>query len=269
MFPFISIYHHTYSTFFFMIAVAIALAAVYSLFQAWRHGLSVGHTLALSCIAAIFGLVGMRIFHVLVEAPLYYWQHPESIFHIYSGGFVSWGAMIGVVLAAAGYFKVMKLSAWRYLDVFALGFPIIHFFVRLGCLGAGCCFGKATTFPIYLVFADPASVAAKYYPGMPLHAVQIYSMLNAVLLFIIVHWIDKKARFDGQVFLSFAILYSLARIAEEFLRGDVDRGVYLQGILSTGQVMSALLMIAAALLYRYRRLEAQAAVSVNQTSVPL
>lgn len=251
MFPVLRIGPWTFSAFFFFIALGIMSGALYILWQARRRGLPLRHVLAIEFLAAMLGLIGMRLFHVLVEAPNFYWQHPASIFHWSNGGFASWGAMLGVLVAFLLYVRVKRLPAWEILDTFALGFPVIYFFVRLGCLGAGCCFGAPTEFPIALVFTDPRAVAAKYYPGFMIHATQLYSMLAAIILFGIVHITAWKRRFPGQVILMFLISYGIARFSIEFWRGDSDRGVYF-GVISTGQVMSLLFIAVAALLYGQR-----------------
>ncbi len=243
MFPIIAIGAHRFSAFFFMIAVAIFIAALYILFQAKRRGLCLRHVAGISILAIATGLVGMRVFHVLVEAPRYYWEHPAQAFHLSGGGFVSWGAVLGVLAATLFYAKIAGLPLWRYLDTFALGFPIILFLVRIGCLGAGCCYGKPVDhFPLSVVFTDPRSVAAHYYPGFPLHATQLYAMLNALVLFVLLHLVARRQRFEGQVFALFAIGYGLLRATlEEGFRADFDRGIY-GGLISTGQIMGILLV---------------------------
>jgi len=220
-----------------MIAVAIMTSAIYVIWQAHRRHLYIWHMIATCVIASLSGLIGMRVFHILVEAPTYYLEHPSSVWNISNGGFVSWGAIIGLLVGTIAYLKIFKLSIRNYWDTLALGFPIIFFFVRIGCLGTGCCYGKPTDLPIYVVFTDISTPAAQIYPGIAIHAVQLYSIIHSIIMFILLVIIARKQTFRGQIVCSFLILYGIFRFIEELFRGDIARGVYFNFI-STGIIMS-------------------------------
>ena len=237
-----------------MIALGISMASFYILWQAYRQKLSMGHMAAMLLLASLAGLLGMRVFHIVIEAPGYYVSHPGAILNIGGGGYVSWGAMVGAATAAMVYLRRFRLPAWRYLDAIALGLPIVFFFVRLGCLGAGCCYDTVADWPIYLVFPTPAPPAGSTYPGFPLHAVQLYSMMNALFLFVALHLAARRQKRPGTLILWFVIGYGLLRLGEELLRGDLGRGVYF-GWLSTGDIMSLFLIGSGLIVYR-RRLKA-------------
>ena len=60
-------------------------------------------------------------------------------------------------------------------DVFAPGIALGHVVGRLGCLFAGCCFGKPTNVPWAITFTDPFARANVGTPlGVPLHPTQLY-----------------------------------------------------------------------------------------------
>ena len=127
--------------------------------------------------------------------------------------------------------------------------PIVVFFVRVGCLLAGCCYGKPTDFWLHLTFTNPLSDAGSKFQGIPLHATQIYDMLNAVVIFIILHILARRRKFRGQITLSFLMLYAVGRGLIEFLRGDDDRGVYFGGAISTAQVTGIIIFSVCFVLY--------------------
>jgi phosphatidylglycerol---prolipoprotein diacylglyceryl transferase len=254
MYPFLIRHgNFTIPTFSFMLMMASLAATFYLYYRAPGKKLSQTAVLDLGIIGTIAGVVGSRLFHVLVEEPRYYWEHPTHIYQIWRGGFVSYGAIILIGISFYIYMRSRKLDALKYLDFMALSFPIVIFFVRVGCLGAGCCYGKPTHFFIHLVFHNPSSDAGYKYPGIPLHATQVYGMLNAIFLFIALHWLDKRKTFDGQIVWSFVMLYGFTRGLQEFLRGDVERGVYFNGMISTAQIMGILGIIFGAFMYRYCR----------------
>lgn len=240
-------------SFFFMIMIA-ALASTYVAVKfAKKEGLSEVAILDMAIVAVICSIIGSRVFHVLVEAPDYYLEDPIRVFYFWQGGFVSLGAFIGTVIGWIVYFKYKKLDARRYLDIGALIAPIIIFFVRAGCLFTGCCYGKPTTFPFSITYTDPASTAFIYYPNTPLHATQVYNMMNAVIMFGVLYLVYKKRQFYGQVLAVFLIYYGVTRFLVEFLRGDTDRGVYFGGAVSTGQIVMACAMLIGLILYIFFR----------------
>lgn len=241
-------------SFFFMIMVAALAATFVAVKFAKKEGLSEVAVLDMAIIAVIASILGSRIFHILVEAPSYYWEDPIRVFYFWQGGFVSLGAFLGSIIGWLLYYRYKKLETLRYLDIGALVAPILIFFVRVGCLCTGCCYGKPTTFPFALTFTDPGSTAYYYHPNIALHATQIYNMMNAIVMFGVLYLVYKKRKFVGQVAASFLIYYGITRFMIEFLRGDEDRGIYFGGAVSTGQVvMSATLIIGIILYILFRR----------------
>ena len=226
-------------TFFFMVMLGVLSATFYLYFRAPKLGFSQVAVLDVGIVGAIFGVLGARIFHVFFEAFWFYKQNPMHFFEFWRGGFVSFGAYIGGTLAVLIYLRVRKLPILKYADFVALSIPFLIFFIRVGCLGAGCCYGKPTHFFFHLTFTDPNSSAGSVYPGVPLYPTQILDMLNAVFIFVVLHWRYNRKKFDGEILIWLFLLYGSIRSMIEILRGDTDRGVYMNGMISTGQITSA------------------------------
>ncbi len=239
-------------SFFFLIMVAALAAALFLFFMSKRRGLQPDVALDLGIIGVLSGVIGARIFHILVEAPSYYWEKPMRVFEFWRGGFVSWGGLIAVWISFLIYFRLKKLPVLIYFDSFATGAPIIKFIVRVACLLTGCCYGHPTDLPWAIAFTNPLSTAYYYFPNKLLHPTQIYSMIHAALLFVLVNWFysRRKGR-PGQTACVLAMGWSLPRAFIEFFRGDADRGVYLGGLFSTGQIMGLIVFSAALATYYY------------------
>jgi phosphatidylglycerol:prolipoprotein diacylglycerol transferase len=78
-----------------------------------------------------------------------------------------------------------------------------------------------------------------------------------LLVFVFLWWLHKRKRFDGQVLLVYALLYSIIRFAIEFVRddprGDILGLTTLTG-LSTSQMISLVIgVIALVLLIKRNR----------------
>lgn len=236
----------------FMIMIGVLVATWLGLKILKSRGLHIIYGIDMAISGIAFGFLGGRIAHVLVEAPSYYWESPVRFFYFWQGGFVSWGAYIGVLLSWYFYLRWRKQPVWAYFDIASLSFPLAMFFGRGGCLLAGCCFGKPTDFFIHLTFTNPASTAYSVYPNISLHATQIYLMANVLLIQLALWWISRKYwRFQGELFSIMMILYPVGRIGIEFLRGDVDRGVYFGGAISAGQLAMIPFLIAGIYSYFY------------------
>ncbi len=235
--------------FFFMTMLGVLACTFYAYFRAPKHGFSQVAILDMGIIGAICGILGARLFHVFFEYPWFYLEDPLRFFEFWRGGFVSFGAYIGGALSLMLYLKIRKLPILKYGDFAVLGVPFLIIFIRLGCLGAGCCYGKPTEFIFHLIFDHPASDAGSKFAGQTLHATQIYDLLNGVFIFAVLNLRYAKRKFDGEIVLLLFMLYSLIRGVIEFLRGDADRGVYLDGTLSTGQITGALIFVFCLVLY--------------------
>lgn len=243
--------------FFFMIMIATFAATYAAVKFAEKDKLSVVVVLDLAIIAVIASMLGSRIFHILVEAPDYYGVYPWNpalfvrVFYFWQGGFVSLGAFLATIGSWIAYLRLRKQPLLPYFDIMARVCPIIIFFVRLGCLCAGCCYGRPTDFIIHLIFSDPRSIAYHFFPMIPLHASQPYFMANAIVMFFVVRWAHSRREFYGQSLSVFLMYEGLSRFCLEFLRGDADRGVYFNGMVSTGQLVMAGFFVAGLLMYRW------------------
>jgi phosphatidylglycerol:prolipoprotein diacylglycerol transferase len=121
---------------------------------------------------------------------------------------------------------------------------------RLGCFAAGCCFGKPATVAWAVTFRDLYAARAVGTPiDTPLHPTQLYESFATFLIFLALLAIAKRKTFDGQVALSYVLLYSVARFLIEFFRGDVARGSVFGGALSTSQFLAILLVLGALALW--------------------
>lgn len=205
------------------------------------------------------GMVGgARLFFILQNNPIDFLSHPHRIIAVYEGGFVFYGGMILGLLALYIFSHIRKVSFLRLLDLLAPGVAIGHVLGRIGCLMAGCCYGKLCDLPWAVTFTHPSSLAPK---GIPLHPVQLYEALGEAAIFcvLITLFLRHYFRGRGQLALTYLMLYSVLRFGVEFYRGDVQRGyVTLWGmipeeLLSTSQFISAIIFVLSLVIWIYLR----------------
>ena len=171
----------------------------------------------------------------------------------WAGGLTYYGGFLGSSVGAFFLLRRDRFPFWKAADMAGFAVPLGLAFGRMGCLLAGCCFGRETDLPWAIVF-PPGSAASEAewkahtlarmsLPSHPLHPTQIYesaaSLAIAALAFYVVM---PRKRYDGQVFVFFVAAYAAARFVLETFRDD-DRGGLVG--LSTSQWIGVLLIVAA------------------------
>lgn len=246
-------------TYFTCLMVGFALATFVLRREALREGLAVRLVMDLALWALPTVLIGARLGHIVLVAPGLYWQHPLEALQIANGGFVFYGGLIAGGVLVLRFSQHHRISAWVLGDVFAPATAFGLAFGRLGCLGGGCCFGRPAEWPTGI--AVPWAI--RYYrrsQGVPdawlgtaLHPAPLYASLFALALFVVLCRIRARQRVPGETMLAFFGLYGLGRIGLEATRGDLQRGLYLGGWVSTSQIIAGVTSVIALTWWARRR----------------
>ena len=191
----------------------------------------------------------------------HYLDHPADIFKLWNG-LAFYGGFLLALPVGLWMIRRKKLPVAKVADIFALGVALGLVFGRMGCFMAGCCHGLPTDLPLGVTFFEPACLARPL--GVPLHPTQLYSSGLALLLFGLL-WLQKRRwkRFDGQVVLSFILLYSAGRFLIEFVRGD-NRGEFFGGALSSSQLIALPLVVISLVLLIWLARRARLAAAVDE-----
>ena len=227
-----------------MVATAFIVSLTYLVRNSRKNDRDPNLILDLAYYVLIAGILGSRLFYVAVNYK-YYLSNPLAILKIWEGGLVFYGALIGSFLTFLWYVHRHALDFWGLADFLVPAVPLGHVFGRLGCFFAGCCYGKpAPELPWAITFHDSASLAPK---DIPLHPSQLYSSLGAFVIFVLLVFISRTKKFDGQVFISYLLLYPIARIVEEQFRGDFERKFlplsWAPQLISTGILTSIIIFV--------------------------
>jgi len=177
-------------------------------------------------------VVGGRLGFVIQELS-YYQRHPWEAIMVWKGGMVFYGGLLVAVGIFAWFCHRHHLSFWGMADLLAPPVALGHAMGRLGCLFAGCCYGKPTSLPWGVTFTNPQSLAPL---GISLHPTQLYESLLEFANFLPLNRLEGKPK--GRVALLYGLLYGVERFGLEFLRGDPRPHVW---GLSLPQVLSAVL----------------------------
>jgi len=226
---------HAYGLF---IAVGFLLGIGLALKEARRQGLPGERLLDLALYIIISAIIGSRLFYAIIHYPQYL-QDPLSIFKIWEGGLVFFGGLILSFMVGGWYIKKAGLPFWETADLLAPSLALGQVFGRLGCLAAGCCYGRPTQVPWAVTFSHPECLAPT---GIALHPTQLYESGAALVLFFLLILLRRKKFFAGQVMVAYLFFSGWARWLVEFFRGDY-RGNLLGGGWSDTQYLSGLIIL--------------------------
>jgi phosphatidylglycerol:prolipoprotein diacylglycerol transferase len=153
---------------------------------------------------------------------------------------VFYGGLLLSVAVAFWYMNKHRMPFWTTCDVFAPAIALGHVTGRLGCMAAGCCYGKPTDVPWAIIFTNPLAAANVGTPlNIPLHPTQLYEAGAELLILVVLLATEKRWRpFAGRTFWLYMLLYAITRYIIEFYRGD-PRGMVLG--MSTSQFISLIL----------------------------
>jgi phosphatidylglycerol---prolipoprotein diacylglyceryl transferase len=229
--------------------VALAFLASLYLARAAARLRKIGESflLDLAALLVITGLLGARIFYILLNLS-YFRDHPAESFKVWEGGLVFYGGFLVAGVVGVIFTRYKGYAVSDVADAVAPSLALGHAIGRLGCFFAGCCYGKPATLPWAVQFKDPASLAPL---GIALHPVQIYESLGSFLIaaFLWQRLIQKKET-HGDVFWLYVLLYGFLRFFVEVFRGD-ERGFILGG-LSPSQLIALLAILVAGSIFLVR-----------------
>jgi len=229
----------------FLIATGAVLGIIYTAKEAKKHyGLKFDDANSLFILLLLAGIIGGKVFFFF-ENPSYYLNHPKQLFS--GGGFVFYGSLLFTIPVMYFFFKAHRLPFRGMLDIMAITTCIVHVLGRMGCYMAGCCHGLPYDGMLSVTFSDPNSLAHPL--NTPLHPTQLYSVTLILIILVILFRIKKRKAFDGQIFISYLILYASGRIVIEIFRGDIKRGFIIEDILSHSQFISLIIISIAIYIY--------------------
>ena len=181
------------------------------------------------------GIIGARIYHVLLELP-YYLENPLSTFKIWQGGLAIHGGIIAGGIIIYLFSKKNKINFWLITSFLVPGLALAQAMGRWGNYFNGELFGLPTDKP----WGIPISVAnrpAEYINFEYFHPTFLYESLGNLSIFFVliaIHILviknkkQNKIIFYQLISIGYLILYSILRFSLEFVR--IDRTPELLGL---------------------------------------
>lgn len=232
-----------------MIAIGVLVALIVSDNRAKKRGLNGDIVYGMVLWTVVLGFASAKVLFILTDLKNFI-ANPVSF--LKGSGFVVFGGIIGGIITIWCYCKIKKVSVIDYLDLVVVGVALAQGFGRIGCLLAGCCYGRPTDSFIGITFthSDFAPNNIKLLPTQIM--MSIGDFIIAGLLLLIVGKLEKKLQKEqgldtlpksvgGRLVLIYLGLYSIGRFFIEFFRNDYRGNI---GFLSTSQFIGILMLVA-------------------------
>lgn len=239
-----------------VIALGLLLAGIYCSHRSKRAGLTEDDILDGILWIAPFAVLCARAYYCVFSWSEYA-ENPISVLYIWNGGLAIYGAVIGAFIGVMVYCKIKKCSLPALLDLVVMGFLIGQLVGRWGNFFNREAFGAATEGFTRMGLYNTVTGVTEYY-----HPTFLYESGWNLIGFVILHFLSKKKKYDGEIALGYCAWYGLGRTMIEGLRMD---SLY-WGPFRVSQVLAAVSCIAATavLLVQHFRPHDPAKLAVNR-----
>lgn len=200
----------------FIIAAGFLLAVTYAMRHCEKFGINKDNLIDMLLIVTPVAIIGARLYYVVFNFEAFrgdFW----SVFKIWEGGIAIYGAVIFGAIAAYIYCKAAKVSVGDMFDLAVLGLLIGQFIGRWGNFVNGEAYGE-------VVKNLPWGMTVQSWQhstlGKMVHPIFLYESLLNFVGFIILHFVSKKRRFRGEIFLLYVAWYGIGRGLIESVRGE-------------------------------------------------
>lgn len=207
----------------------------------------------------IGGIIGARVWHILTPSPstgvtaAWYLSHPLDALAVWKGGLGIPGAVIGGLIALYFYSRRTGVNFAEWTDIGAPGLALGQAIGRWGNFINQELYGAPTDLP-WRIFIAPEKRLTGYLNVEYYHPLFLYeSLWNLMNLFLLI-WISRRfagSLKNGDIFLTYLVVYPLGRFLLDFLRLDAS----LVGGLNINQTVMAVVVVCAgaALYLRHRK----------------
>ena len=197
-----------------LIAFGLVLALVYAWKRSKQFGVRQDDLTDGVLWVAPFAVLCARAYYCAFEWDQFA-ANPISVFYIWNGGLAIYGGVIGAVVGVIVFCRIRKIKVGAVLDLVALGFLIGQCIGRWGNFFNREAFGSETDWFLRMGLLDSATKKTTFH-----HPTFLYESVWNLVGFVLLHFLSKKRKYDGQIALGYVAWYGLGRTFIEGLRTD-------------------------------------------------
>ena len=197
-----------------VIALGLMLAVIYACRRSKQFGLKAEDLTDGVLFIVPFAVLCARLYYCIFA-----WDNYKDdlirILYIWEGGSAIYGGVIGAAIGIVVFSLVKKIRVGAVLDITALGFLIGQSIGRWGNFFNREAFGAETNSILRMGLLNKYTQSVTYY-----HPTFLYESVWNAIGFVLLHFLSKKRKYDGQVALLYVAWYGLGRTFIEGLRVD-------------------------------------------------
>ena len=197
-----------------IIACGLVLAVLYCMNRSKEFGIQEDDILDGVLWVTPFAICCARAYYCIFA-----WQEyaadPISVLYIWNGGLAIYGGVIGALIGVSVLCKLKKIKLPAMLDLVLLGFLIGQSIGRWGNFMNREAFGAPTDSFLRMGLYNTLTGQTEYY-----HPTFLYESVWNLCGFVLLHFLSKRRKYDGQIALCYAAWYGLGRCIIEGLRMD-------------------------------------------------
>ena len=197
-----------------IIACGLVLAVLYCMNRSKEFGIQEDDILDGVLWVTPFSICCARAYYCIF-AWHEYAADPISVLYIWNGGLAIYGGVIGALIGVTVLCKLKKIKLPAMLDLVLLGFLIGQSIGRWGNFMNREAFGAPTDSFLRMGLYNTLTGQTEYY-----HPTFLYESVWNLCGFVLLHFLSKRRKYDGQIALCYAAWYGLGRCIIEGLRMD-------------------------------------------------
>ena len=197
-----------------IIACGLILAVLYGCKRSREFGIKEDDLVDGVLWVTPFAILCARLYYCAFSWD-YYGQHLNELLHIWEGGLAIYGGVLGALVGVTVFCLIKKIKVAALLDVVLLGFLIGQSIGRWGNFMNREAFGAETISFLRMGLLNSSTGIVSF-----VHPTFLYESAWNALGFVILHFLSKRRKYDGQIALGYAAWYGLGRAFIEGLRTD-------------------------------------------------
>ena len=215
---------HSYGV---LVAIGFLIGIILAVREARRAGEDPERILDLAFWLLITAMIGARLLYVGLHWSEYagdlsnHWTK-WKVFRLWEGGLLFYGGFILALAVCWIFIRVYDMDFWKQADILIPSVAIGQFFGLLGSYAAAFGYGRPTENAWNVIYTRPVRWVTELPLNEALHPTQLYAALGVLFLFFLLLWLRSEKKFNGQVFITYLLIYPIISFGVELFRHSDD-----------------------------------------------
>ena len=206
-----------------IIMLGIVAAAIHVLIRSKREGFTPDDVLDLGIFTVLFGVLGARLYYVVTTLDTHEYKSIIDVLAVWEGGLAIYGGIIAGCTALVLTAARKKINPLKVMDATGPGVMLAQAIGRWGNFMNGEAFGYEVAEGSALYPFRMGLISEYTHTGSEMHFYHptfLYESVWNIVGFIIICFLYRKKKFNGQIALMYFAWYGFGRMFIEGLRTD-------------------------------------------------